>query len=96
MASIVELQVQLDSSKLGLRHLCPLAAMQPERKHRKCNAREVEHEVEPGRWLDANVHETDGGLDLAGGERLALGVRDQLAGLAGDAVEDVVHERVHD
>ena len=40
--------------------------------------------------------EANGGLDLARGERLALGVRDQLAGLAGDAVEDVVHERVHD
>ena len=38
----------------------------------------------------------DGSLNLAAGERLALGVADELASLSADALEDVVHERVHD
>ena len=43
-------------------------------------------------WKD----EADRGLDLTGGERLRLRVGDELAGLARNAAEDVVHERVHD
>ena len=40
--------------------------------------------------------QADGRLDLAGGQgRLAV-VAGQLAGLRGDALEDVVDERVHD
>ena len=41
-------------------------------------------------------HEADGGLDLSGGEGGLLVVRGKLAGLGGDALEDVVDERVHD
>ena len=41
-------------------------------------------------------HEADGGLDLPGGEGGLLVVGGQLARLAGDALEDVVDERVHD
>ena len=40
--------------------------------------------------------EADRGLDLAAGQRLRLGVADELARLGGDTVEDVVHEGVHD
>jgi hypothetical protein len=40
--------------------------------------------------------ETDGGLDLPGGDGGALVVVRQAAGLGGDALEDVVDERVHD
>jgi hypothetical protein len=40
--------------------------------------------------------EADGGLDLAGREGALLVVPDQVAGLGGDAREDVVDERVHD
>ena len=40
-------------------------------------------------------HEADGGLDLAGGESLALVVASQLATLSGDALLDVVDEGVH-
>ena len=43
-------------------------------------------------WED----EADSGLDLAGGEGGLLVVRGKLAGLAGDALEDVVDEGVHD
>jgi hypothetical protein len=40
--------------------------------------------------------ESDGGLDLAGGEGVLLVVSDELGGLEGDLLEDVVDERVHD
>ena len=40
--------------------------------------------------------ETDGGLDLAGGESVALVVADKAGALTGDALEDVTDEGVHD
>ena len=40
--------------------------------------------------------EADGGLDLAAGDSVLLVVVRQARGLGGDALEDVVHERVHD
>ena len=40
--------------------------------------------------------ESDGGLDLSGGESVLLVVSDELGGLSGDLFEDVVDERVHD
>ncbi len=40
--------------------------------------------------------ESDGGLDLSGGEGALLGVSDELGGLVGDSLEDVVDEGVHD
>ena len=40
--------------------------------------------------------EADGGLDLAGGERVLLVVADETGRLGGDLLEDVVDERVHD
>ena len=40
--------------------------------------------------------ESDGGLDLSGGESVLLVVSDKLGGLEGDLLEDVVDERVHD
>ena len=40
--------------------------------------------------------ETDGCLDLSGGDGGPLVVVGQTAGLGGDALEDVVHEGVHD
>ena len=40
--------------------------------------------------------ETDGGLNLPGGDGAALVVVSETAGLGRDALEDVVHERVHD
>ena len=43
----------------------------------------------------AREQEADGGLDLAGGESLALVVASQLATLSGDALLDVVDEGVH-
>ena len=39
---------------------------------------------------------SDGGLNLAGRERLLLVVAGELAGLGADALEHVVDERVHD
>ena len=41
-------------------------------------------------------HEAHRGLDLAAGEGSLLRVGGKLAGLAREAVEDVVDERVHD
>ena len=41
-------------------------------------------------------HKADSGLDLPGGEGGLLVVGGKLSGLAGDALEDVVDERVHD
>ncbi len=41
-------------------------------------------------------HETDSSLDLAGREGGLLVVGRKLSGLTGDALEDVVDERVHD
>lgn len=38
----------------------------------------------------------DGGLDLPGAEGPLLVVADESGGLEGDALEDVVDERVHD
>ena len=40
--------------------------------------------------------ESDGGLDLSGGESVLLVVSHKLAGLRGDLLEDVVEEGVHD
>jgi hypothetical protein len=40
--------------------------------------------------------QTHGGLDFAAGDGVALVVASQAAGLHGDALKDVVHERVHD
>ena len=40
--------------------------------------------------------EADGGLDLAGGEGRLLVVADELGGLTGDLLEDVVDEGVQD
>lgn len=40
--------------------------------------------------------QTDGGLDLPGGDGATLVVVSEAAGFGGDALEDVVHERVHD
>ena len=40
--------------------------------------------------------EADGGLDLAGGQSLAVVVAGQVASFGGDAAEDVVDEGVHD
>ena len=40
--------------------------------------------------------ESDGGLDLSGGESVSSVVSDKSAGLGGDLLEDVVDERVHD
>ncbi len=41
-------------------------------------------------------HEAHGGLDLPGGEGRLLVVLGELSGLSGNALEDVVDERVHD
>ena len=40
--------------------------------------------------------ETDGSLDLAGAESVALVVADEAGALTGDALEDVTDEGVHD
>ena len=40
--------------------------------------------------------ESDGSLDLAGGEGVLLVVADEAGGLVGDLLEDVVDEGVHD
>jgi hypothetical protein len=40
--------------------------------------------------------ETDGSLDLAGGEGVLLVVADEAGALGGDLLEDIVDERVHD
>ena len=40
--------------------------------------------------------ESDGGLDLTGGEGVLLVVANESGGLGGDLLEDVVDERVHD
>ena len=40
--------------------------------------------------------QTDGGLVLATSDRRALVVMSETGGLGGDALEDVVHERIHD
>ena len=40
--------------------------------------------------------ESDSGLDLSGGEGGLLVVSNELGGLVGDSVEDIVDERVHD
>ena len=40
--------------------------------------------------------ESDSGLDLAGGEGVLLVVSDELGGLGGDLLEDIVDEGVHD
>ena len=44
----------------------------------------------------AREHEADRSLDLAGRERLLLGVAAELGGLERDALEDIINERVHD
>ena len=41
-------------------------------------------------------HQTDGGLDLSGGQSLLLVVSDELDGLLSDSVKDIIDERVHD
>jgi len=43
-------------------------------------------------WED----ELDGGLDLSGGESVSLVVADEAGGFAGNLLEDVVDEGVHD
>ena len=40
--------------------------------------------------------ESDGGLDLTGGEGVLLVVADELAALKSDTFEGIVDERVHD
>ena len=40
--------------------------------------------------------ESDGGLDLTGGESVLLVVADESGALSGNLLEDVVDERVHD
>ena len=40
--------------------------------------------------------ESDGGLDLSGGEGVLLVVSDELGGLVRDLLEDIVDEGVHD
>ena len=40
--------------------------------------------------------ESDGGLDLTGGESVLLVVANKAGALAGDLLEDIVDERVHD
>ena len=40
--------------------------------------------------------QTDGGLDLSGGDSLALVVVSEAGSFSGDSLEDVVNERVHD
>ena len=40
--------------------------------------------------------ETDGGLDFSGRDSRLLVVLSQSGGLAGDALENAIHERVHD
>ena len=40
--------------------------------------------------------ESDGGLDLSGGESVLLVVSDELGRLGGNLLENVVDERVHD
>ena len=40
--------------------------------------------------------ESDGSLDLSGGESVLLVVANKSGGLRGDLLEDVVDERVHD
>ena len=40
--------------------------------------------------------ESDGSLDLSGGEGVLLVVSDELGGLSGDFLEDIVDEGVHD
>ena len=40
--------------------------------------------------------ESDGGLDLAGGESVLLVVSDEAGALGSDLLEDIVDERVHD
>ena len=40
--------------------------------------------------------EADSGLDLSGGEGVSLVVSDELGGLEGGLLEDVIDERVHD
>ena len=44
----------------------------------------------------AGEDEADGGLDLAGRDRRLFRVGRELRGLGGDALEDVVDERVED
>ena len=44
----------------------------------------------------AREHEPDRSLDLAGRERLLLGVAAELGGLERDALENIINERVHD
>jgi len=44
----------------------------------------------------AGEEEADGGLDLSGGKGVLLVVSDELGGLEGDLLEDVVDEAVHD
>ena len=44
----------------------------------------------------AGQEQADGGLDLARGDGAFLVVVGETAGFGGDALEDVVHERVHD
>ena len=40
--------------------------------------------------------ESDGGLDLTGGESVLLVVSNESGGLSGDLLEDIVDEGVHD
>ena len=44
----------------------------------------------------AGQQQTDGGLDLAARDRRALVVVSETGRLGGDALEDVVDERIHD
>ena len=41
-------------------------------------------------------HETNGGLNLSAGESRLLGVGSETSSLRGNAIKDVVDERVHD
>ena len=71
-----------------------------ERDYSNCSRRELGHSL--GSLTDGVLgkltweEESDGGLDLAGGESVLLVVSDESGTLSGDLLEDIVDEGVHD